>query len=93
MSTTTPPAAQDCPRVSARFRLQWEDAQQAWVLLYPEGMVKLNGSAGEIMRRCDGARSVATIVEELETAFETQGLMDDVCSFLSMARAQQWLAW
>ena len=42
---------------SARgFRLQWEPAQKAHVLLYPEGMVKLNGSAGEILKRCDGER-------------------------------------
>ena len=39
---------QTTPRVAAMFRLQWEEVQQSWVLLYPEGMVKLNGSAGEI---------------------------------------------
>jgi pyrroloquinoline quinone biosynthesis protein D len=32
------------------FRLQWEPAQNAHVLLYPEGMVKLNQSAGEILK-------------------------------------------
>ena len=37
------------PRVGSGFRLQWEPAQDCHVLLYPEGMVKLNGSAGEIM--------------------------------------------
>ena len=31
------------------MRLQWEPAQEAHVLLYPEGMVKLNGSAGAIL--------------------------------------------
>ncbi|MDE2616178.1 MAG: pyrroloquinoline quinone biosynthesis peptide chaperone PqqD, partial [Burkholderiales bacterium] len=35
-----------CPRVAGHCRLQWEEVQKAWVLLYPEGMVKLNGSAG-----------------------------------------------
>ena len=34
---------QTTPRVAAMFRLQWEEVQQSWVLLYPEGMVKLNG--------------------------------------------------
>ena len=48
------------PVVGRGFRLQWEPAQEAHVLLYPEGMVKLNGSAGEIMKRCDGARTVAS---------------------------------
>ena len=79
------------PRVSKRFRLQWEEAQQSWVLLYPEGMVKLNQSAGEILRRCDGARSVAEVVADLEQAFATTGLEADVLAFLELARKQQWI--
>ena len=79
------------PRVSKRFRLQWEEAQQAWVLLYPEGMVKLNQSAGEILRRCDGVRSVAAVVADLEQAFATTGLEADVIAFLELARKQQWV--
>lgn len=79
------------PRVSAKFRLQWEDAQQSWVLLYPEGMVKLNASAGEIMKRCDGSHSVDELVAELEQAFDTRGLHADVARFLDMARAQHWI--
>lgn len=79
------------PRVSARFRLQWEEAQQSWVLLYPEGMVKLNASAGEIMKRCDGSHSVDELVAELEQAFDTRGLHADVARFLDMARAQHWI--
>ena len=47
------------PAVAHGMRLQWEPAQEAHVLLYPEGMVKLNGSAGQIMSRCDGVRTVA----------------------------------
>ncbi len=50
------------PAVGRGFRLQWEPAQNAHVLLYPEGMVKLNGGAGEIMKRCDGTRPVSAIV-------------------------------
>ena len=47
------------------FRLQWE-AQGCHVLLYPEGMVKLNRSAGEILTRCTGSRDIAEIVVDLE---------------------------
>ena len=53
------------PALGRGFRFQWEPAQKAHVLLYPEGMVKLNGSAGEIMKRCDGVRTVADIVADL----------------------------
>ena len=66
------------PAIGRGFRLQWEPAQNAHVLLYPEGMVKLNASAGEILRRCDGARTLGEIVAELQTAF---GVADvaDIC--------------
>ncbi|MDX5409559.1 MAG: pyrroloquinoline quinone biosynthesis peptide chaperone PqqD [Thauera sp.] len=79
------------PQVARLFRLQWEEAQQAWVLLYPEGMVKLNASAGEIMKRCDGSRSVPVLVTELEEAFGATGLQADVLAFLDMARKQRWI--
>lgn len=91
MSETAAIGLDTTPRVSKRFRLQWEEAQQAWVLLYPEGMVKLNQSAGEILRRCDGARSVAEVVADLEQAFAATGLEADVIAFLELARKQQWV--
>jgi len=89
----TAPSLQSQPRVGPGFRLQWEPAQDCHVLLYPEGMVKLNGSAGEIMRRCDGERSVAAIVAELEQAFTARGLEGEVLAFVTMAGQQRWLAW
>lgn len=79
------------PRVARHFRLQWEEVQGCWVLLYPEGMVKLNQSAAEIMRRCDGVRGVADIVADLERAFDANGLSNDVLAFLDMARKQRWI--
>ena len=81
------------PRVGAGFRLQWEPVQDCHVLLYPEGMVKLNGSAGEIMKRCDGQRSVAVIVADLEAAFSASGLEGEVLAFVQMAGQQRWLVW
>lgn len=79
------------PRVARGFRLQWEAAQDCHVLLYPEGMVKLNRSAGEILTRCAGTASVAEIVADLETAFGATGLRPDVEAFLDMARQQRWV--
>ncbi|MFY0119870.1 pyrroloquinoline quinone biosynthesis peptide chaperone PqqD, partial [Acinetobacter baumannii] len=49
---------QSLPVLRPGFRLQWEPVQNGHVLLYPEGMVKLNGSAGEIMTLIDGRRDV-----------------------------------
>lgn len=79
------------PQVAAMFRLQWEEVQQNWVLLYPEGMVKLNGSAGEILRRLDGNKTVQTLIHELETDFGESGLQQDVLSFLDIAQTQGWI--
>lgn len=97
MSATAPPATDttarlaQVPRIGRGFRLQWEEAQQSQVLLYPEGMVKLNGPAGEILKRCDGQRSLAAIVSDLEQAFGTQGLAADVLGFVEIALGKRWL--
>jgi pyrroloquinoline quinone biosynthesis protein D len=82
----------DMPRLNRRFRMQWEEAQQAHVLLYPEGMVRLNQSAGEILKRCDGATSVDDIVAGLERQFNTSGLRDDVLGLLAHALDKDWIA-
>ena len=79
------------PAIGRGFRLQFEPAQNAHVLLYPEGMVKLNTSAGEILRRCDGVRTMAEIVADLEQTFATTGLAGDVGAFVSMAVEKGWL--
>ena len=84
-------AADSRPALGHGFRMQWEAAQKAHVLLYPEGMVKLNGSAGEIMKRCDGVRTVAEIVSVLELTFATPGLDKDVQAFVAMALEKRWL--
>ena len=79
------------PALSPMYRLQFEQAQDAWVLLYPEGMVKLNTPAAEILRRCDGRRTVAEIVGDLERAFARGGLSGDVNAFLAQARERGWV--
>ncbi len=84
-------APDSIPRVGRGFRLQWEPVQKAHVLLYPEGMVKLNGTASEILSRCDGVKSVATIIAELEKLFDQTGLDADVVAFLDIACAQRWV--
>jgi pyrroloquinoline quinone biosynthesis protein D len=79
------------PAIERGFRLQWEAAQNAHVLLYPEGMIKLNTSAGEIMKRCDGAATIGDITADLERAFATSNLSADVIRFVTMAVDKRWL--
>lgn len=89
----TQPDTATVPRLGRGFRLQWEPAQNCHVLLYPEGMVKLNQSAGEIMKRCDGQADIAAITADLETTFATTGLERDVIGFVEVAARQRWLEW
>ena len=79
------------PAVERGFRLQWEAAQNAHVLLYPEGMIKLNTSAGEILKRCDGATTITDITADLERAFAASNLSEDVMRFVAMAVEKKWL--
>ena len=77
-----PPAAPI--ELHRQFRFQWEQAQNAYVLLYPEGLVRLEGSAGEIMKRVD-------IVHDLEAAFPGVDLRADVVEFLEKAHGKGWI--
>ncbi|WP_042267945.1 pyrroloquinoline quinone biosynthesis peptide chaperone PqqD [Paraburkholderia heleia] len=79
------------PTLSKRFRLQWEPAQNAHVLLYPEGMVQLNPSAAQILLRCDGTREMHALIADLERAFDTAGIGPEVRAFVSHAQERGWL--
>jgi len=86
-----PQAIPEKPKLNRRYRMQWEPAQQSYVLLYPEGMVKLNQSAAEIIKRCDGSRSISQIISEIESAFETSGLQEQIEKLLQMAFDKDWI--
>ncbi|MDB6091012.1 MAG: pqqD [Gammaproteobacteria bacterium] len=79
------------PAVGRGFRLQWEPAQEAHVLLYPEGMVKLNSSAAAILSRCDGVRTVADIAADIERTYGVSGVSADVIAFVTMAQEKSWV--
>ena len=79
------------PKLARLVRMQWEEAQGAYVLLYPEGMVKLNQSAGEILKRCDGERDLAAIVTDIEQTFGASGLEPEVKGFLEIATERGWI--
>ena len=80
------------PKLARLFRMQYEEAQQAYVLLYPEGMVKLNQSASEILKRCDGERDVQAIIADIEQTFNATGLEKDVTGFLEIAIERGWIS-
>ena len=81
------------PQLNPRFVFRWEASQDAYILLYPEGLIKLNLSAGEILKRCDGQRTVDEIVADLQAAFPENpaAIALGTASFLAVARDKGWL--
>ncbi|ATB37174.1 coenzyme PQQ synthesis protein D [Cystobacter fuscus] len=80
------------PRWRQGYRFQYEPAQKAHVLLYPEGMIKLNESAAAIGGLIDGVRSVQTIINALDQRYPgVPELGEDVEQFMEVARAQHWI--
>jgi len=78
--------------LARHYRFQWEEAQNCYVLLFPEGMVKLNGGAGEVIKRLDGVKSVTTVLQELQQAFpDAPELNNDVLAMLELAHGKAWI--
>jgi pyrroloquinoline quinone biosynthesis protein D len=78
-------------QLGKHFRLQWEPSQGCHVLLYPEGMVQLQGGAEEIMKRIDGKTTLLELIRALEAAFPGADLREDVLEFAEIAYAKGWL--
>lgn len=80
------------PALRRGFRFQWEPAQKCHVLLYPEGMIKLNESASAVLAEVDGARTVGAIVADLQVRYpEAEGIEEDIVEFLGVAVERFWI--
>lgn len=81
------------PRLTPHFVFRWEASQDAYILLYPEGLIKLNPSAGEILKRCDGSRTLTDIVTDLQSAFpgSEERIASGTRAFIDLARGKGWL--
>jgi pyrroloquinoline quinone biosynthesis protein D len=81
------------PQLNPHYVFRWEASQDAHILLYPEGLIKLNPAAAEILKRCDGQRTADDIVADLDAAFpgQPEAIARDAEAFLSMAREKGWL--
>ncbi|MEI7916916.1 MAG: pyrroloquinoline quinone biosynthesis peptide chaperone PqqD [Methylophilaceae bacterium] len=82
----------DIYAIALHHRFQWEEAQSCYVILFPEGMVKLNGGAGEVLNLVDGKRTVADIVLALTAKFsDVPDLAQDIIGMLDLAIEKAWL--
>jgi pyrroloquinoline quinone biosynthesis protein D len=81
----TPPGLSSRPRLAEGVRLQPDRHAGGTVLLYPEGVLRLNRTGADILILCDGGRSVEEIVAVLaETYIAPEGdSRTDVLDFLA----------
>jgi pyrroloquinoline quinone biosynthesis protein D len=78
------------PRLITGARLGYDDVREEHVLLIPEGVVRLNPTAAEVLELCDGERSLDDIVGALSARYEGADVHDDVVELVD-AMAQRGL--
>jgi pyrroloquinoline quinone biosynthesis protein D len=78
------------PRLATGARLRYDEVREEHLLLIPEGAVKLNATAAEVLELCDGERSLDDIVAALAARYDGADLRDDVQELLD-AMAQKGL--
>jgi pyrroloquinoline quinone biosynthesis protein D len=67
-----PDALPERPRLAPGVRLHFDKTRDAWVLLGPERVIETEGPANDILRRCDGTRTVGQIVDELAALYTAE---------------------
>jgi coenzyme PQQ biosynthesis protein PqqD len=82
------------PRLAPGVRLHFDRVRNAWVLLGPERVIETEGPASEILRRCDGSRTIAQIIEELAAIYNADRaqIAGDVADMLAELLAKRMLA-
>jgi pyrroloquinoline quinone biosynthesis protein D len=85
MTEPAAPAVPERPRLAPGVRLHFDKTRNAWVLLCPERVIEAEGPASEILRRCDGTRTVGDIIDELAAVYtaDREEIARDVIDMLS----------
>jgi pyrroloquinoline quinone biosynthesis protein D len=78
------------PRLVTGARLRYDDVREEHLLLIPEGAVRLNPTAAEVLELCDGERSLDDIVDALSGRYPGTDVRDDVVELVD-AMAQKGL--
>ncbi len=70
------------PRLVTGARLRYDEVREEHVLLIPEGVVRLNPTAAEVLELCDGERSLDEIVGTLSVRYDGSDVRDDVLELI-----------
>jgi pyrroloquinoline quinone biosynthesis protein D len=71
------------PRLIDGARLRYDDVREEHQLLIPEGAVRLNETAAQVLELCDGTRSLEEIAELLSQRYSGADVADDVRELLA----------
>ena len=78
------------PRLATGCR--WSGTEENRMVLYPEGAIKLQGTGREVLERCDGRRTFAEIIAELQKEFGTtdpEKIRLDISTFLEQLQRRR----
>ena len=72
------------PVLPRHAKLKFDETRQRWVILAPERVLAPDEIAVEVLQLCDGARSVADIIDQLaeKYAAERDAIATDVIAML-----------
>jgi pyrroloquinoline quinone biosynthesis protein D len=91
MESERPLSLDDAVELNPTHHFRWEEPQKAHVLLYPEGIVKLNETAAAIIEAATGAASIGAAVADITARYERADLEPKIIAFLEDARAKGWI--
>jgi pyrroloquinoline quinone biosynthesis protein D len=86
-----PPGDASQPRLATgcRWGAETKTGSEERVILFPEGAIKLQGTGRQVLERCDGLRTFAEIIEELQAQFgdaDPAKIRADISQFLEQLR-------
>jgi pyrroloquinoline quinone biosynthesis protein D len=87
-----PPEDSSQPRLAAGCRWGPEKntgSEEDRVILFPEGAIRLQGTGRQVLARCDGERTFAQIIAELQAQFadaDPAKIRTDISQFLEQLR-------
>jgi pyrroloquinoline quinone biosynthesis protein D len=76
------------PRLVTGARLRYDEVREEHLLLVPEGAVRLNPSAAEVLELCDGERSLDEIVGVVSERYDGADVADDVRGLIEAMAAR-----
>jgi pyrroloquinoline quinone biosynthesis protein D len=85
-----PPTDTSQPKLAAGCR--WGGTEEARVILFPEGAIKLQGPGRQVLEQCDGQRTFGDIITELQKQFTTadpEKIRDDISQFLEQLQRKR----